>query len=468
MMKAVTAMATIQKRSNGYFISVSCGYDNTGKQIRRTMTYRPETGMTAKQIEKEVKRQAVLFEEKCRSGNILSGSVKFATFSEMWLDDHKRQLRPKTYSRYKAMLPRINAAIGHLRLDRIQPLHLRKFYDNLAESGVRADIKYKCNIDVAGYMKEHKLTGAEISRCSGLSSATVSSLKKGNNVTEKSAAAFAEYMGQRLDKLFTAVDADKTLSGKTVLHHHRLISSILSTAVEWGVIASNPCDRTQAPKAEKTEPRYLDEKQAAAMLELLDYEPFDFRIMIRVLLFTGLRRGELLGLEWQDIDFEKRLLNVRRSSLYLPELGVYEDETKNDSSDRLFKVSQTVIDDLKEYRVWQLEQRLKVGDRWHDTNRLFTNPEGKPLNPDTLSGWFSDFVKAHRDELPYVSVHSLRHTNATLQIAAGVPITTVSMRLGHANAATTGRIYAHAIKSADEAAAEAIEDLLVPKKKNIG
>lgn len=461
-------MATIQKRSNGYFISVSCGYDNTGKQIRRTMTYRPETGMTAKQIEKEVKRQAVLFEEKCRSGNILSGSVKFAIFSEMWLDDHKRQLRPKTYSRYKAMLPRINAAIGHLRLDRIQPLHLRKFYDNLAESGVRADIKYKCNIDVAGYMKEHKLTGAEISRRSGLSSATVSSLKKGNNVTEKSAAAFAEYMGQRLDKLFTAVDADKTLSGKTVLHHHRLISSILGTAVEWGVIASNPCDRTQAPKAEKTEPRYLDEKQAAAMLELLDYEPFDFRIMIRVLLFTGLRRGELLGLEWQDIDFEKRLLNVRRSSLYLPELGVYEDETKNDSSDRLFKVSQTVIDDLKEYRVWQLEQRLKVGDRWQDTNRLFTNPEGKPLNPDTLSGWFSDFVKAHRDELPYVSVHSLRHTNATLQIAAGVPITTVSMRLGHANAATTGRIYAHAIKSADEAAAEAIDDILVPKRKNIG
>lgn len=461
-------MATIQKRSNGYFISVSCGYDNTGKQIRRTMTYRPEEGMTAKQIEKEVKRQAVLFEEKCRSGNILSGSVKFAVFSEMWLDDHKRQLRPKTYSRYKAMLPRINAAIGHLRLDRIQPLHLRKFYDNLAESGVRADIKYKCNIDVAGYMKEHKLTGAEISRRSGLSSATVSSLKKGNNVTEKSAAAFAEYMGQRLDKLFTAVDADKTLSGKTVLHHHRLISSILGTAVEWGVIASNPCDRTQAPKAEKTEPRYLDEKQAAAMLALLDYEPFDFRIMIRVLLFTGLRRGELLGLEWQDIDFEKRLLNVRRSSLYLPELGVYEDETKNDSSDRLFKVSQTVIDDLKEYRVWQLEQRFKVGDRWHDTNRLFTNPEGKPLNPDTLSGWFSDFVKAHRDELPYVSVHSLRHTNATLQIAAGVPITTVSMRLGHSNAATTGRIYAHAIKSADEAAAEAIDDILVPKRKNIG
>ena len=97
-----------------------------------------------------------------------------------------------------------------------------------------------------------------------------------------------------------------------------------------------------------------------------------------------------------------------------------------------------------------------------------TVAEGKPLHPDTLSDRFSEFIKAHRDVLPYVSIHSLRHTNATLQIAAGVPITTVSKRLGHSNAATTGRIYAHAIRSADEAAAEAIDDILSPKRKNIG
>lgn len=110
------------------------------------------------------------------------------------------------------------------------------------------------------------------------------------------------------------------------------------------------------------------------------------------------------------------------------------------------KISPSAVEDLKIWRVWQREHALEMGDRWHDTNRLFTNPEGKPLNPDTLSGWFSDFVKAHRDMLPYVSVHSLRHTNATLQIAAGVPLTTVAKRLGHANTVTTSKIYAHAIK----------------------
>ena len=80
----------------------------------------------------------------------------------------------------------------------------------------------------------------------------------------------------------------------------------------------------------------------------------------------------------------------------------------------------------------------------------------------TLSGWFSAFVKAHADTLPPITIHSLRHTNATLQIAGGVPLTTVAKRLGHANTVTTSKIYAHAIKSADEAAAETLENLLTP------
>lgn len=157
-------MSTIQKRKNGYFISVSCGYDVNGKQIRHTMTYKPEPNMTAKQIEKEVQRQAVLFEEKCQNGSVLSSNIKFADFADMWFKDRKNDLRPKTYARYLSMLPRIKAAIGHLRLDRIQPLHLRQFYDNLSEGGIRQDTKYKCNVDICAYMRNNKLTGAELSR----------------------------------------------------------------------------------------------------------------------------------------------------------------------------------------------------------------------------------------------------------------------------------------------------------------
>ncbi|MGN0499206.1 MAG: tyrosine-type recombinase/integrase [Acutalibacteraceae bacterium] len=92
-----------------------------------------------------------------------------------------------------------------------------------------------------------------------------------------------------------------------------------------------------------------------------------------------------------------------------------------------------------------------------------------PLHPDRLTSWFSKFVKAHSDVLPPISIHSLRHTNATLQIAGGVPLTTVAKRLGHADTVTTSKIYAHAIKSADEAAAVTLENLLTPNKnRNAG
>lgn len=462
-------MPTIRKRNNSYEIVVSCGYDINGKQICRRMTYKPEPNMTAKQIEKEVQRQAVLFEEQCAKGLVMDGKIKFADFANEWFKHKKNDLRPKTYARYESMLPRINSAIGHMRIDRIQPQHLLTFYENLSEGGIRQDTKYKCTLDLNKHLADNKLTKAEFSRVSGIPVSSITSVAKGNNCTLATAQGIVKGLNIPLQDIFTPIDTNKPLSSKTVLHHHRLISSILSTAVEWGALFANPCDRTKPPKVEKKEPKYLDEVQSATLLDLLETESTEYRTMIRLLLFTGLRRGELLGLEWSDVNFDTCTLQVCRSSLYLPDKGIFEDETKNATSNRIIKLSQTAINDLKIYKLWQLEQRLRMGDRWVSTNRIFTTNEGYPLHPDTLSRWFSKFIKAHSDKLPPITIHSLRHTNATLQIAGGVPLTTVAKRLGHADTVTTSKIYAHAIKSADESAAETLENLLTPNKnRNVG
>ena len=133
-------MATIQKRGKSYSIRVSCGYDTARRQIVRSMTWRPEDGMTEAQAEREARRQAALFEERCRMGRVLAGSVRFADFAGLWMREYAaRQVRPTTCARYRSMLPRICEAIGHLRLDRIQPHHLIQFYAALAAPGVRAD-----------------------------------------------------------------------------------------------------------------------------------------------------------------------------------------------------------------------------------------------------------------------------------------------------------------------------------------
>ena len=176
-----------------------------------------------------------------------------------------------------------------------------------------------------------------------------------------------------------------------------------------------------------------------------------------------MRRGELCGLKWQDIDYKNNLISIERAAQYLPGQGVFLKEPKNKSSIRVIKLPPFIFKMLKEYRVWQGTERLKCGSRWADGNYVFTNLDGYLYNPDNLTTQFHNFIKANK--LPNVSIHSLRHTNATLQIAAGVDVRTVSKRLGHSQTSTTMNIYAHAIKSADEAAAEVLDDLLNPANK---
>ncbi len=457
-------MATTQKRGDGYKITVSCGYDIDGKQIRRTKTWKPDAGMTERQIKKELERQAVLFEEKCKTGQVLDGNIRFADFAEQWFTDYaEKQLRPRTVARYRELMPRISAAIGHIRLDKLQPHHLMSFYDNLAEGGIRSDYKYHFCGDLMKLLRARSQTKAELAKRAGVSLSVLNSITQGKNIAPKSAELVSIALGQPVNALFEPVDAGRGLSAKTVQHHHGLISSILSTAVKWQVIFSNPCERVSAPKIEQKEAVYLDEVQTARLLECLNNADIQNRTIVLLLLYTGMRRGELCGLAWEDIDFDNAVITVRRSSLYLPGKGVFEDTTKTASSQRSIKISDTAVQLLRTFRKWQLQARLRVGDQWQNSGRIFTTWNGAPINPDTVSGWFHDFVR--KNNLPPVHIHSLRHTNATLLIAAGTNLQTVANRLGHANTTTTSKIYAHAIQSADAAAADTLQDLLNPTRK---
>ncbi|MFZ2537626.1 MAG: tyrosine-type recombinase/integrase [Oscillospiraceae bacterium] len=456
-------MATINKRGDTYKITVSCGYDMQGKQIRRHTTYIPVPGMTAKQIEKELDRQKFIFEEKCKTGQILDGTVKFADFADRWFEDYAtKQLKAKTLARYKELLVRINQAIGHIRIDKLQPQHLLKFYDNLSEAGMRTDTSFQSYIDIPTLLKDRGLTRTRLAELSKVSTTTITVLCKNQNISKKCSEQIAVALNIPFNDIFKPVDTDKTLSSKTVLHHHRLISSILATAVQWQVIFSNPCDRVKPPKVERTEAKYLDDTQTIALLACLEDEPIQYIAIINLLIYTGMRRGELCGLRWSDIDFKNKVINIQRTNLYLPEKGIFEDTTKNYSSQRVIKVSDTAFRLLLEYKMWQNSQRVRMGDRWIKSEQVFTGLSGQAIHPDTITGWFHEFVL--RNKLPSISIHSLRHTNASLLIASGMNFATVSKRLGHANTNTLTKVYAHAIKTVDEIASDALEDMLVPQK----
>ncbi|MCL2774170.1 MAG: tyrosine-type recombinase/integrase [Oscillospiraceae bacterium] len=458
-------MAQIKKRGDTYTIMVSLGYDNMGKQIRKYMTYKPEKSLTPKQIEKEVQRQAVLFEDKCKKGLYLDGNIAFSEFAEKWFADYaEKQLKAQTLARYRSFMKRVNAAIGHIKLDKLQPHHLTEFYNNLKEDGVRKDVKYKSAVDFKKFLLDKNLTQEKLSKETGVSVFSVHSLVKGNNINYDTALKISECLKIDFSKLFFS-ENNKTLSDKTIHHYHAFISSVLSTAVLWQVILTNPCERVKPPKFTRKEAKYLDEDELAQVLTVINSLPDDENqncLMIKVLLSTGLRRGELCGLKYDDIDFENRTISVNRNLLYLPDKGIFENTPKTESSIRVIPASPYIIQSIKEHKILQKQRKIECGDKWNDTEYIFTAWNGSPLHPDTISGWFRKLVKKY--DLPNVSIHSLRHTAATILLMKGLPARVVAELLGHVNEITTATIYSHVLKSVYDKAADIMDDVMSGKQ----
>lgn len=465
-------MATVTKRGNSYKITVSCGYDLNGKQIRQHMTWTPAPGMTARQIEKELERQKVLFEEQVKCTTTHDGNIRLKEFTDKFLKDYAYQnLKAKTAFGYEKRMEVINQALGHIKLKDLKPGHIASFYSNLQEEGMRAKELANIKIDFSKWLKDQHLTMAAMSEKTGVSLWVFKKLKNGQSIAKDCAEAIAKAMGMDMNQLFVIKKDMTPLAAGTIHTFHRVLSAVLFRAVKWGYIQSNPAARADLPSLANRRAKYLDEPDARRLLELLKDEPIKWRAIVTFDLLSGLRRGELAGLRWQDVNFNDQTIIIRQTSNYLPGKGVYVDTPKTKTSNRPLKLSRSAFLLLMEYKRWQDEQRDKMGDAWRDEDgRVFTADDGAPLFPDSITKWFSDFVK--RTGLPKVTVHSLRHTYASLMIADGVPLVVVSHQLGHAQTSTTANIYAHVIASAEAKAAQTFDkfnDIIVqeeaPKKQ---
>ena len=450
-------MATITKQGKGYKITVSQGYDCNGKRIRQYMTWIPEPGMSDRQVKKELDRQAVLFEEKVLSGATATGNMRFADFSEKFMAEYAQlYLKPKTIATYTENLRRINQAIGHIRLCDLRTGHINSFYQNLQEKGIRNRTTCVCKIGLRERIGTQRGALTAFAREAGVSRSTVNQAIEGKPIDKNSAEAIAGAVGLKLSRAFTLTTHSEPLAPASVISYHRTLSSVLSRAVKWGYIQLNPADAAEKPSLSGREAAYLEEADARRLLERLQDEPIRWRALITFDLMSGLRRGELLGLRWQDVDLDAHTITIRQTSNYLPGKGVYVSTPKTATSARPLLLSTAAIMMLLEYKTWQDGQRERLGDAWEDQDgRVFTTDAGAPVFPDSVTQWFSAFIA--RSGMPKVTVHSLRHTYASLMIADGVPLVVVSKQLGHAQTSTTANIYAHAIASAQAKAMQTFD-----------
>lgn len=244
---------------------------------------------------------------------------------------------------------------------------------------------------------------------------------------------------------------------------HRVLKNIFSRATEWKLIKQNPVASVKKPAVKHKEIIPYDENEVQLLLVALQKEPIHWRVMVTLALTTGLRRGELLGLEWHHINWETGVIDIVQS-VSLSTSGIaHVKEPKTKNSKRKVALPRSMLVELKEYYKFKMEEREIIGDRWQGGKYsfVFCHPDGKAYHQERPYLWFRDFIK--KNNLRYIRFHDLRHTSATLLINQGVHAKIISERLGHGNITTTMNIYGHALRSADQTAADKFETILTSK-----
>jgi len=239
------------------------------------------------------------------------------------------------------------------------------------------------------------------------------------------------------------------LSGRTVVHLHRVLFAAMKQARKWELIAANPCESVEPPRPVHREMRALNADEARKLVEAAR----GTRLLTPIVLALagGFRRGEVLALSWDSVDFERATVRVSRS---LNPDGSFS-EPKTARGRRVVGLPPFAFAALRSLKVTQIQERLSAGAAYDDRGLVFADPLGGAWKPASITTLFSSICK--RAGIGHVRYHDLRHTAASLLIERGVPITTVAALLGHANTSTTLTTYAHVIKGSEDAAARAME-----------
>lgn len=251
---------------------------------------------------------------------------------------------------------------------------------------------------------------------------------------------------------------DQGKSPKTVRNYFSVLRSMMDFAIDMDLITTNPCVNVRMPSKARKESRSYDRDQLASMLRALDELPaseLKYKCCILLALFGGFRKGEILGFNWSDVDFETCTMSVVRTRMIGPGNGVYEDTPKTEKSSRQVVVPSFVIAALNQLKVQQFEQSFEWKQAYAHSPAMIRSEDGRPLYPQVLQRWFTRFC--NKNGLPAHGLHALRHTHASLLASLGADKVLVSSRLGHSQVSTTLNIYTHLFENVDNTIASQLE-----------
>ena len=363
-----------------------------GKYKYKTMTYKPPKGLTARQEQKAVLEAAEAFERRIMGG----ASVKY---NKMRFEEFATGLYMKNYgSTLKAKTRREYEIIINTRL---LPYFGKMFIKDITP------------LDVRGWL-------ASLERADG----------SGAKLSENSKGVF-----------------------------FRTFSAIMGKAEEWEIIDVNPCKKVKTPRKQQSDVKALQMSDFVKVFEKLPaYDDIRIKTLVAILLYTGIREAEAAGLEWQDFNIFNNSVSIRRTVSYIPNEGIHEDTPKSAAGVRVIFYPVELAGILEDFRSWQTSEIEKRGDLWTgargDKAKLFTQFNGKPIHDATIRKWVKKFMLWAG--VPYVSVHGLRHTFASVLIANGIDARTTAAQMGHSSPALVYNVYANKQTAAQVHAAEVL------------
>ena len=453
----------IKKDTKGeLYADIRISYKNsiTGKYKIASKRFRNVDNLTEAKFKKYIEKEAFKYEEEANitfeEQNDKDRILTFKEFANEWLKTLEKTLSYNYYRRAVYTIDKFNDFLEKENLDKkpiseIKVRDVQLFLNQSLEERELVKPQYKLKIET-----EYEIP--------------IRVQAKDNNWNEWEAKQFCKRHNLKFEKAFEISRKTFQYSLSTLKGFRRIIRTVFNEAVRYEWITRNPVCYTKVTSSGNngtlraiTEKEVFSQKEINEFIRALDKikDLWIYKIIpLKIMLFTGLRNGEVHGLKWDDIDFEKKVIHVTKSRYYAEKRGVFEKEPKTKSSIRDVPMPDYLIQELEEYKDW-----FRVYDKDFDKkpNKYYicSNLYREPVDPKCLAKWLREFEV--KNNLKHVTCHGLRHTYCSLLLSQNVPIQTVSKYMGHSDSAVTLKVYSHFMPETQILAVNALNNILEEK-----
>lgn len=445
-----------------------------GSEIQKSKTWKPDIKLTDKQLQLKLKRIAREFEEQvkeCYEGKtkpIATRDSFFNDVAKLWLENIKKKASKSYYASAQMGYSNICCLMESYRINDLTPIAIENIYKQIEDK--KYDVKKVSSKPILEEIIKEKygykcltLFSQEIN----IPKWTLKDAIHRDRTSFKTAETIAKGLGFPVEELFNIEALMRPYKSAYYEQMKKTIRCTLAYAVKLGIVEKNFASKlyltTRHKDTEKI--RSLTKEEVRKLMEQCQKADIRKKTAILFLLMTGVRKGELCGLNWSDFDFENKTVKISRQYESVSGAGLFLTKPKTSTSEREFELPDCIIEILKEYRLWYDSHYEKVGEKWEGVDdAVFVGRYGKRLHPTTTRNWFDEILK--EAGIKHYCVHSLRHTNVTILLDSNVPVVTVSQRVGHAKSSTTLNVYADYLAESDREASNRIGDYFEKTVKN--